>query len=111
MSGSAIPTPIGAGRFAGGASFFAWERIPTWRTHDAEDFKSDVARSIRRADRQQPALLLATIVSTVGFAISACGLEATGAFVAAGGYTLTLAGSGVILVPTQRRLIARPRAR
>jgi hypothetical protein len=54
----------------------------------------DFARSIRRADRLQPALLVATIVSTPGFAISASGPEATLAFVAAGGYTLRLARSG-----------------
>jgi Domain of unknown function (DUF1772) len=106
MSGWAIPMLIGGGLFAGGASFVAWERIPTWRTLGAEAFRSDFARSIKRADQLQPALLVVTIVSTAGFAIDASGTESTLAFIAAGGYAITLAGSGAVLVPLQRRLIA-----
>jgi hypothetical protein len=106
MSGWAIPMLIAGGLFAGGASFFARERIPTWPMLGPEEFQPDFARSINRADRLQPALLVATIVSTVGFAISASGTVRTLAFIAAGGYALTLAGSGVLLVPLQRRLIA-----
>jgi hypothetical protein len=37
-------------------------------------FRSDFARSIKRADRLQPALLVVAIVSTAGFAISAAAL-------------------------------------
>jgi hypothetical protein len=69
-------------------------------------FQPDFARSIRRADRLQPALLIATIVSTAGLAVTTSETTRTLAFIAAGGYALTLASSGALLVPPQRRLIA-----
>jgi hypothetical protein len=62
---------IRGGLFAGGAGFFAWERIPAWRAMSSMEFQPDFADSIRRADRLQPALLVVCLVSTIGFALVA----------------------------------------
>jgi hypothetical protein len=106
MTGWEIPMVISGGLFAGGASYFAWERIPAWRTMSAREFKPDFAHSIRLADRLQPALLVACLASAIGFAASADSPARTVAMLGAGGLLLTLVGSGALLVPLQRRLLA-----
>lgn len=69
------------------------------------------SHTLQRVDRVQPALAVAGLISTIGFAISAdggaralAGLAAAGS---AAGFNLILVGSGAWLVPLQRRLVAR----
>jgi Domain of unknown function (DUF1772) len=94
------------GLFSGGATAFAWERVPAWRTMPLPEFRSDFANAIHKADRVQPALLVVAIVATVGFAVSAVGSARTLALIGAAGFMAILIGSGAVLVPLQRRIIA-----
>jgi Domain of unknown function (DUF1772) len=96
---------VSGGLFAGGVAVFAWERVPAWRRMPLPRFRDDFATAIHRADRVQPALLVVTIVSTIGFALTATGPARTLALIGAVGFLLTLIGSGAILVPLQRRII------
>ena len=97
---------VTGGLFAGVVAFVAWERIPAWRKMDAAEFQRHFGHSIRRADRLQPALLVVWLASTIGFAVVTDGTPAVLAAVAAAGLVLTLVGSGAVLVPLQRRLLA-----
>ena len=106
MTGWAILMLVFGGLFSGGATAFAWERVPAWRRMDASEFRSDFADAIHKADRIQPALLVAAIVATIGFAISATGSPRTLALIGAAGFTATLIASVAVLVPLQRRIIA-----
>jgi hypothetical protein len=100
----AVPMLVGAGLFAGGVISIAWERIPAWRSSDAEEFRAGFAYTLRRVDRLQPALLTVTFASTVGFAVSASDAARTLAMLAAAGFLFILVGSVSWLVPIQRRL-------
>jgi hypothetical protein len=64
----AIIMLVSGGLFSGGVTVFAWERVPAWRSMPLSQFMGDFAVAIRKADRVQPALLLVTIVVTVGLA-------------------------------------------
>jgi Anthrone oxygenase len=102
----AIPMLIGAGLFAGGVVSIAWERIPAWRDADLPDFQAAFAHTLRRVDRLQPALLVASLTSTIGFALSEGGVARISALLAAAGFLIVLLGSAAWLVPIQRRLVA-----
>lgn len=106
MSVWAVLMLVSGGVFAGGVLAFAWERIPAWRTMPMPLFMTDFAVAIHRADRVQPALLVVSVVTTVGFAIGASGAARTLALIGATGYVVTLIASGAVLVPLQRRIIA-----
>src|SRR6266508_4216917 len=97
---------VTSGLFSGGVTVIAWERIPVWRALPLPQFRTDFATTIRIADRVQPALLLAWIVATVGFGVTANGAARTLAFIGVAGFIVTLAASGAVLVPLQRRIIA-----
>ena len=101
---------IAGGLFAGGAATFAWSRVPIWRRMPVQQFIGDFEQTIRRTDKVQPALLVATIVSAGGFALTAEGLARVLALVGAAGFVVTLAASLAILVPLQRRIVATPPA-
>jgi hypothetical protein len=101
---------IAGGLFAGGAATFAWSRVPIWRRMPVQEFIGDFEETLRRTDKVQPALLVAAIVSTAGFALTADGLARVLAFVGAAGFVVTLAASLAILVPLQRRIVATPPA-
>jgi hypothetical protein len=101
---------IAGGLFAGGAATFAWSRVPIWRRMPVQEFIGDFEQTIRRTDKVQPALLVATIVSAGGFALTAEGLARVLALVGAAGFVVTLAASLAILVPLQRRIVATPPA-
>jgi hypothetical protein len=96
---------VGGALFAAGVVPIAWERAPAWRAADDATFRVDFAHTLQRIDRLQPALLLLCLVSSVGFALSANGLERTLAGVAAACFLAVLIGSGAGLVPIQRRLV------
>lgn len=97
---------ISAGLFAGGVASIAWERLPAWRATDLSDFRVAFAHTLQRVDRLQPALLVVCLVSTIGFALSVDGAAQLLALLAATGFLAVLVGSGALLVPVQRRLVA-----
>jgi hypothetical protein len=106
MNGWAIAMLVSSGLFSGGVMVFSWERVPVWRSLPVAEFRKEFAVTIRRADRVQPALLVASIVATISFAMDATGAARTLALLAAAGFIATLVASGTILVPLQRRIIA-----
>jgi hypothetical protein len=102
----AAPMLIAGGLFAGGVGFIAWERGPAWRASDLPAFRSTFARTLRRADRLQPALVMIWLVSTLGYAASTAGASRTLALLAAATLLTILVGSIVWLVPIQNRVAA-----
>jgi Domain of unknown function (DUF1772) len=96
---------ISAALFAAGVVPIAWERAPAWREADHARFRVEFAHTLRRMDLLQPALLLVSLISTLGFAITASGTARTLAGLAACCFGAILVGSGAGLVPIQRRLV------
>jgi hypothetical protein len=101
---------IAGGLFAGGAATFAWSRVPIWRRMPAQEFVGDFEETLRRTDKVQPALLVAAIVSSGGFALTADGSARVLALAGTAGFVVTLAASIAILVPLQRSIVATPPA-
>jgi hypothetical protein len=110
MSAWASLMVIAGGLFAGGAATFAWSRVPIWRRMSVQEFIGDFEETLRRTDKVQPALLVATIVSAAVFALTAEGSARVLALVGVAGFVGTLAASLAILVPLQRRIVATPPA-
>ena len=100
----AISMLVSGGLFAGGVASIAWERLPAWRATELTDFRVAFAHTLRRVDRLQPALLVVSLLSTIGFALDADGGARLVALFAAAGFLAVLIGSGAFLVPIQRRL-------
>jgi Domain of unknown function (DUF1772) len=103
-----VPMVLAGALFTGGVVWFAWMRIPAWKTMAPADAEADFADSIRRADRVQPALLVITLAGATAFSLNATGSGRALALGAIAGLVLTLVGSGAILVPLQRRIIRAP---
>jgi len=99
-----IMTLISGALFAAGVVPIALERAPAWRAADHATFRAEFAHTLRRMDRLQPALLLACVASTTGFAVTASGTPRALAVLAASCFAAVLAGSTAGLVPIQRRL-------
>jgi hypothetical protein len=99
---------LAGGLFAGAVTAFAWERLPAWRALPLQRFKPDFATTINVADRVQPALLGASIVTAVAFAITESGTARTLALIGVAGFVVTMVASFAVLVPLQRRIIASP---
>ncbi len=106
MNAWAIVMLVAGGLFAGAVANFAWSRIPIWRAMPRAQFVTDFDKSIAVADKVQPALLLATIVGSVGFALTTDSTARLLAIFAAAGFAVTMVASVAILVPLQRRIIA-----
>jgi hypothetical protein len=102
----AVPMLLSGGLFVGGVLVIALERVPAWRATDLLDFQTGFAHTLQRVDRLQPALLVACVGSTIGFASSTGGAARALATLAAGGFLAVLVGSVAVLVPIQRRLVA-----
>lgn len=103
-----VPMMLSGALFTGGVVWFAWMRIPAWRTMAPAEAEADFADSIRRADRVQPALLVITLAAAIAFSLNTTGSGRALAIGGIGGLVLTLVGSGAILVPLQRRIIRAP---
>ena len=101
----AILMLVSGGLFGGGVTVFAWERVPVWRALPVPRFKTEFATTIHIADRVQPALLVASIVTAAGFALTASGAARTLAIIGVAGFVVTLVASAAVLVPLQRRII------
>jgi hypothetical protein len=84
--------------------------MPIWRRMPAQGFVGDFQETLRRTDKVQPALLVAAIVSSGGFALTADGSARVLALAGAAGFVVTLAASIAILVPLQRSIVATPPA-
>jgi Domain of unknown function (DUF1772) len=97
---------MSGGLFTGGVVTIAWERIPAWRASELLAFRNAFAHTLRRMDRLQPALVVTSLVSTIGFAIGAHGMGRVFGILAATAFLLILAGSGAWLVRIQKRLVA-----
>ena len=105
MNAWAIVMIIAGGLFAGGAATFAWSRVPIWRRMPVPQFVGDFAQTLMWTDKVQPALLVVTILSSLGFALTTAGTPGVVAGVALVGFTVTLLASIAILVPLQRTII------
>jgi hypothetical protein len=101
-------TLLAGGMFAGGVVTIAWTRSPVWTTMPAAAFRADFERTIRTADKVQPALAVATLVAAIGAVLTTEGAAWIAAVTGAAGLVAILAASGAILVPLQRRIIASP---
>ena len=97
---------VTGGVFAGGAATFAWSRVPIWRRMPPTEFVRDFAATLRWTDKVQPALLVASAASAVGFAIAADNRASVLAAVGAAAFMTTLLGTLAFLVPLQRRIVA-----
>ncbi len=95
---------ISGALFIAGVFPITWERAPAWRAADRATFRTELAYTLRRVDRLQPALLVACLVSSTGFAVAASGTTRILAAAAAACILAILVGSGVRQVPIQRRL-------
>jgi hypothetical protein len=104
--GWAVLMLLSAGLFTGGVVSLTWERIPAWRRTNLAEFQTAFAHTLRRVDRLQPALLVISLASTIGFAATADGPARVLALVASAGFLMVLIGSAAWLVPIQRRLVA-----
>lgn len=94
------------GLFAGGTLAITWSKLSSWKTLTFLAFKDDFGRTIRIADTLQPILLAMALFSTVCFALRAQGQARLWAWLAVGGYAITMAASVIILVPLQRKIIS-----
>ena len=102
----AIPMLFAGGLFTGAVTSIALERVPAWRATELSEFQTGFAYSLRRVDRVQPALLVVSLVSTIGFALSAEGTARASALLATACFLIVLVGSIAWLVPVQRRLVS-----
>ena len=106
-AGFAITMLVAGGLYAGGVLSIGWERSGAWRVASSLDFRRDFAHTIRRADMLQPALLVVTALSAVGFAFETPGLPRVLAATAAVGLVAVLVGSAATLVRIQRRIVSQ----
>src|SRR5262245_4430115 len=95
---------VASGLFAGGLMAIAWERTPVWKSASIPDFRATFSGTLRRVDRLQPALLTISLVSAIGFAVTASGDARVIAIVVVVDSFFILVGSIVWLVPIQRAL-------
>ena len=105
MNGWGAAAVIAGGLFAGGVLSFTWARLPLWREMDVSRFLWDFERTINKADRVQPTLLVVAIVSILMFARSLEGTARALMIASAIGFGITLLASVLVLVPLQRRMI------
>jgi hypothetical protein len=99
---------VRGGLFAGGVTALAWDRVSAWRSMPLDEFRTDFAGVVQRADRVQPELLVVAIVASFGFGLADSGAARILALIGASGFLATLIGSVAVLVPLQRRMISSP---
>ena len=97
---------VSGGLFAGGVTALAWDRVSAWRSMPLDEFRTDFAAVVQRADRVQPGLLVVAIVASFGFGLTDAGAARILALIGASGFLAVLIGSVAVLVPLQRRMIS-----
>ncbi len=97
---------VSGGLFAGGVTALAWDRIPAWRSMPLDEFSTDFAGAVQRADRVQRGLLVVAIAASFAFGLTDAGAPRFLALIGASGFLVILIGSVAILVPLQRRMIS-----
>lgn len=100
-----IAALVAGGIFTARVVYFAWVRAPRWLRMEPQVFLPDFERTIRTADKVQPALLVVTIASLWMLSRSVDGMPSTLALAATGGFAATMIASVAVLVPLQRRMI------
>ncbi len=96
---------ISSGLFTGGVLTVTWSRLPVWKKMDFQSFKADFGHTIKVTDKLQPILLVSTIFTAGIFSLNKSGIEQILAFIAVGGFTITLLASVAVLVPLQKRVL------
>jgi hypothetical protein len=71
-----------------------------------DQFRTDFAGVVQRADRVQPGLVMVAIVASSGFGLADSGAARILALIGASGFMATLIGSVAVPVPLQRRMIS-----
>ena len=99
---------IAGGLFAGGGATFAWSRVPIWSRMPIPAFVEDFGQTLNRTDKVQPALLIVSIASAIGFAVTDDGAARVFAIIGAVGFAAVLAASLAVMVPLQRRITRDP---
>ncbi len=97
-----------SGIFAGIAATLSLARTGPWQTMSPAAFRESFAATIRVADKVQPALLTAALLSSIAFVTSAGGTSSLLAAIGAAGLLVVLVASVAVLVPLQRRIIGSP---
>lgn len=97
---------VSGGLFAGGVTALAWDRVSAWRSMPLDEFRTDFAGVVQRADRVQPVLLVVAIVASFGFGLTDSRAARILALIGASGFLAVLIGSVAVLVPLQRRMIS-----
>ena len=97
-----------SGLFAGIAAALSWSRTGPWQSMPLADFRASFAATIRVADKVQPALLMAAVLASIVFVISAGDTRSLLAAMGAAGLLVILIASVAVLVPLQRRIIRSP---
>lgn len=95
-----------AGLFAGGVVTIAWSHAAGWTTMPVREFVGDFDRTIRIADKVQPALLVVSILATAAVVTLAEGTPRVAAGAGLAGFIAILMLSAAVLVPLQRRIVA-----
>ena len=99
---------VTSGMFAGTAAVLSWSRSGPWQSMSLPAFRASFAATIRVADKVQPALLMAALLSSIAFASSAGGASSLLAAIGAAGLVVILIASLAVLVPLQRRIVGSP---
>ncbi len=99
---------VTSGIFAAIAATLSWSRSGPWRTMSLAAFRESFAATIRVADKVQPALLVAALISSIAFVSSAGGAGRLLAAIGAAGLLVILIASLAVLVPLQRRIVGSP---
>ncbi len=97
-----------SGIFAGTAAVLSWSRSGPWQSMSLAAFRASFAATIRVADKVQPALLMAALLSSIAFVSLAGGASSLVAAIGAAGLLVILIASLTVLVPLQRRIVRSP---
>jgi hypothetical protein len=100
---------LGAGGlFAGGAVWYAWERVWIWRRLTLAEYAVDFRRSIRKADPAMPILVVVCAAAAGAFASLTGGPARTLAALGIALLVVILVGSIVIAEPVNSEFRRRP---
>ena len=99
---------VSAGLFAGGALTIAWAGAPVLRAMPPDRFIPEFARTIRTADKVQPALAVIALATSIVVSVTSDGAARFAAATGAAVFLAIVVVSGAVLVPLQRRIVRWP---